>query len=168
MLYFVSKALATGLDFCKKVRSGVSKEASPDQLKQFIMNKGITVTSIEKLTRDDAETRTNTFKIVIKLTDYEKAMCPEIWPYRVGIRHYRPPRRQPISWHQQANGQNIPYQPTTSQGNRQHVPSLPQNPSSSRQFNPSVRTREPSFNLDLHNRYDPLSGLNGEVFHTPN
>ena len=87
--------------------TGVSKEASADKLKEFVNSKGIGVISVEKLTREDIETRTNTFKVVIKLADYENAMKPEVWPYRVGIRHYRAPKRQGISWSQQS-GQNAP------------------------------------------------------------
>ena len=60
------------------VATGVSKEASSDQLKQFIENKGISVVEVVKLTREEVDTRTNTFKITIKLADYEKALQPEI------------------------------------------------------------------------------------------
>ena len=69
------------------VASGVSRDASGEQLKEFLINKGISVVTVEKLTREEVEARTNTFKVVIKPCDYEKAMKPEIWPYRVGVRH---------------------------------------------------------------------------------
>ena len=85
------------------VASGVSKDASPEQLSDFLKAKGIGVIAIEKLTRDDAETRTNTFKIVIKLNDYEKAMMPDVWPYRVGVRHFKPKKNQGPSWQQQSS-----------------------------------------------------------------
>ena len=86
------------------VAFGVSKDATPEQLKEFVEGKEVTVIGIEKLTKEDAETRTNTFKVVVKLSDYEKAMKPEVWPYRVGVRHYKPPRRnaQGMSWKQQS------------------------------------------------------------------
>jgi galactitol-specific phosphotransferase system IIB component len=63
-----------------------------------------TVVEVEKLTKDEAETRTNTFKIVVKTADYEKAMDPEVWPYRVGVRHFKPPRRsrQGMTWNEQS------------------------------------------------------------------
>ena len=70
------------------VAMGVSKEASDGQLKGFLETKGINVVSVEKLTKPEAMTRTNTFKVVVKLADYEKAMQPDIWPYRVGVRHF--------------------------------------------------------------------------------
>ena len=58
--------------------------------------------NIEKLTTHP-DARTNTFKVVIKLADYEKAMKPEVWPYRVGVRHFKPPRRnQGMSWNEQS------------------------------------------------------------------
>ena len=70
------------------VATGVSKDASTDQLKEFLITKGINVITVEKLTREDIETKTNTFKVVVKLADYERAMTPEVWPYRVGAVSY--------------------------------------------------------------------------------
>ena len=32
------------------------------------------------------------FKVIIKASDYEAALKPEVWPYRVGVRHYRAKR----------------------------------------------------------------------------
>ena len=74
------------------VATGVSRDASSDQLKNFILNKGIDVLEIVKLTTFE-HARTNSFKIKIKAAQYEKAMNPEMWPLRVGVRHYRQPRR---------------------------------------------------------------------------
>ena len=147
------------------VAFGISKDATSDQLKQFVEGKGITVMNIEKLTRDDAETRTNTFKIVIKLSDYEKAMRPEIWPYRVGIRHYRPPKRQGLTWEQQLEKSR-----TNQEHSRQNQGTLRQTPGYSRhQFTPAPTSfRLPSVTLDLHNKYAPLIDLNGEVFNQNN
>ena len=51
------------------------------------------------------QARTNTFKIKIKAAQYLKAMDPEIWPLRVGVRHYRQPRRDQnkgTSWTEQS------------------------------------------------------------------
>ena len=55
------------------VASGVSKDATPKQLMEFIQSKGISVTNVELLTQHP-EARTNTFKVVIKPADYEKAI----------------------------------------------------------------------------------------------
>lgn len=83
---------------------GVSKDATESQLKDFIINKGITVLEIEKLTKAE-EARTNTFRVRIKASEYEKAMNPDVWPYRVGVRHFIPPKRKPQqqqSWEAQS------------------------------------------------------------------
>ena len=139
------------------VASGVSKDASPDQLKDFIESKGISVINIEKLTHHP-EARTNTFKVVIKLSVSEKAMNPEVWPYRVGVRHYKPLRRnQGMSWNdqsKQAGGGNVGNQGNNQHQNQQHCqPRYHQN-----------KNRPSPFNLDLQNRYQALDGQGGEVF----
>ena len=73
------------------VASGVSKDASCDQLRHFLEFKGINVTEIE-LISNAPERRTNTFRVAIKAADYDKAMKPEVWPYRVGVRRFIPKR----------------------------------------------------------------------------
>ena len=109
---------------------------------------------IEKLTKEDAETRTNTFKVVVKLSDYEKAMQPEVWPYRVGVWHYKPQRRnqQGMSWQQQS--QQAGGQPQQRQQPPARVAGGPRAP----------RAAKPSFTLDLNNKYQLLTDENGEVF----
>ena len=74
------------------VATGVARDASDSQLKEFIMSKGIEVLEISKLTTYE-HAKTNTFKIKIKAAEYNKAMDPNNWPLRVGVRHYRQPRR---------------------------------------------------------------------------
>ena len=74
------------------VASGVSKAATNDQLKEFLEDKGIKVTEIECMTYHP-EARTNTFRVAIAIGDYEKALNPEVWPYRVAVRAFRPARR---------------------------------------------------------------------------
>ena len=32
-------------------------------------------------------------KVTVKAMHHEKAMDPDMWPYRVGVRHYRAPQR---------------------------------------------------------------------------
>ena len=85
------------------VAYGVSKDATEEQLKQFITSKGINVTAVKKLTTFE-EARTYTFKVSIKASDYEKALKPEVWPLRVGVRPFRPKRsnNQTQSWAQQS------------------------------------------------------------------
>ena len=97
---------------------GVSKDATEDQLKQFIVSKGIAVTDVTKLTTF-AGARTNTFKVCIKASDYDKALKPEVWPLRVGVRLFRPKRtdNQGQSWSQQSasSGGNVQTQPGSTQ-----------------------------------------------------
>ena len=83
------------------VATGVAKDATANQLKGFIENKGTKVVEIELLT-NHPEARTNTFKIAIKPGDYDKAMNPEVLPYRVGVRTFRHKRQQQNSWANQA------------------------------------------------------------------
>ena len=74
------------------VASGVSKAATDQQLKGFLEDKGIKVTEIECLTYHP-DARTNTFRVAIAIEDYEKALNPDVWPYRVAVRTFRPARR---------------------------------------------------------------------------
>ena len=89
------------------VASGVSKDATCEQLKEFIESKGVKVTEIE-LISNAPERRTNTFRVAIKAADYDKAMQPEVWPYRVGVRRFIPKRPRNDWASQSANsGGNI-------------------------------------------------------------
>ena len=74
------------------VATGVSKSATDVQLKNFLETKGIKVDEIECLTHHP-DARTNTFRVAIAVKDYEKALDPDVWPYRVGVRQFRPSRR---------------------------------------------------------------------------
>merc|ERR1712179_510956 len=58
------------------------------------------VTDVKKLTTYE-HARTNTFKVCIKATDYDKAIRPEVWPLRVGVRLFRP-KRTSQNWAQQS------------------------------------------------------------------
>ena len=40
------------------------------------------------------EVRTLTFRVAVKASEYEAALKPEVWPYRVGVRHYKAPRKE--------------------------------------------------------------------------
>ena len=86
------------------VASGVSKECNDDDLKTFLENKGVNVVAVETLTKADVlpNVRTKTFKVTVKASHYEKALLPESWPYRVGVRHFRAARRTENSWQSQS------------------------------------------------------------------
>ena len=109
---------------------------------------------IEKLTKDDVPSRTNTFKIVVKCADYETAMNPEVWPYRVGVRHFKPPRmsRQGPSWQDQVKQGG-------GQVGQQHGRHGPQPKGQPR---PPPQQVQPEFHIDLQNRYWVLAGYNGD------
>ena len=161
-------------------------QVSSEQLKEFIISKGIDVVSVEKLTRDDVGARTNTLKVVVKLTDYEKAMNPEIWPYRVGVRHYKPPRRNGISWQQQTSQGGGYVNQDVGQDRRQMVQNSRQSQSqassqslqrtvqqtnrdqgiSSNLGETSAGSGASPFQLNLQNRYSVLATAdqNGDVF----
>ena len=151
------------------VASGVSKDATPKQLMEFVQSKGISVTNVELLTQHP-EARKNTFKVVIKPADYEKAMNPQVWPYRVGVRHYKAPqRKEGMSWNEQAKqagggqvdsqGGNHGGGNVANQANRQS-----HNQQNRQQRYRANQNRPSPFNLDLQNRYQPLDGQNGDVF----
>ena len=60
---------------------------------------------METLTRDEvlSNVRTKTFKITVTPAQYEDALKPEVWPYRVAVRHFRAPRRTDSSWGSQSS-----------------------------------------------------------------
>ena len=79
------------------VASGVAKDADEDKLKEFLKSKGIDVLKVECLTKPELvlenKVRSKTMKVTVKASELDKAMKPEVWPSRVGVRHYRAPQR---------------------------------------------------------------------------
>ena len=72
------------------VASGASRDATSEQLKSFLISKGLRVTEIELLTNfRREEARSFTYRIAIKADDYEKALNADVWPHRVGVRLFR-------------------------------------------------------------------------------
>ena len=99
---------------------------------------------------------------MIKRADYEKAMNPEVWPYRVGVRHYKAPRRKEgMSWNEQSkqagSGQ------VGSQGAK-HAQRQSHHHRQQQRYPQENQNRSSSFNLELQNRYQALDNDNGEVF----
>jgi hypothetical protein len=78
------------------VASGVGKGCTPEKLKSFLEGKGIHSVEVVMLTKPDVvnEVRTLTFRVSVKASEYEAALKPEVWPYRVGVRHFRAPKRK--------------------------------------------------------------------------
>ena len=121
------------------VVTGVSRDASEEQFKDFMTSKGIEVLDIVKLTTYE-QARTNTFKITIKASQYTKAMDPDIWPLRVGVRHYRQPKRdnyRGASWAEQsAQSGGVIDQQQSQRSYRSHFnnPNLAQQSRNSHQY----------------------------------
>ena len=124
----------------------MSKDATVDQLKNFITSKGITVTDVELLTKFyKEESKSYSYRIAIKAADYEKALKPDVWPYRVSIRLYKTKRSQPQ--------QNWDPKPPESMNSRPLVESLQS--SNTPQYDPATP-------IETHNRFD-VNGFQQEV-----
>ena len=136
------------------VATGVGKDATAENLKDFLIGKGINVVHVELLTKHE-EARTNTFKVTVKASEYEKAMNPEIWPYRVGVRHFRAPRRPQTTWASQSErpGGHIHQQQAGHPGAQGYGGARPRDPPRAKQL---PRTTKEPFVLDLDNRYAGL------------
>ena len=89
-----ASSLAADVDL---VASGVAKDATEKQLLDFLKIKGINVVKVECLTKSELvvknKVRSKTMKVTIKAAQLDKAMDPGVWPYRVGVRHFRAPKR---------------------------------------------------------------------------
>ena len=87
-------SLAADVDL---VASGVARDATEKQLEDFLKAKGINVKKVECLTKPELiveeKVRSKTMKVTVKAAELEKAMDPGMWPYRVGVRHFRAPQR---------------------------------------------------------------------------
>ena len=79
------------------VAFGVNKTAEPEHLIKFLADKGIKVKEVKCLTKieliNEDKVRAKTMKVTVEAADLEKAMNPEVWPLRVGVRYYKAPRR---------------------------------------------------------------------------
>jgi hypothetical protein len=151
------------------VASGVSKDCTNDNLKDFLKDKGIDVVAVETLTKDEVlpQVRTKTFKITVKAGQYEKALMPEVWPYRVAVRHFRAPKREGQgTWSEQSGrtGGRIGDQPGGRNGGRplQQRPSAGQLPVGhpNQKTNPQqVMEHDSLGSIPLSNLYELLGHL---------
>lgn len=102
-------SLAADVDL---VAFGVAKDAEPEQLKDFLIAKGIKVIDVQCMTKPELITegkvRSKSMKVTVKAAEHEKAMNPDLWPMRVGVRYFKAPSRRPASgeggWASQAAG----------------------------------------------------------------
>ena len=159
------------------VASGVGKGCTPDNLKDFLVAKGIDPVEVVMLTRSDVieSVRTLTFRVDVKAAQYEAALKPEVWPYRVAVRHYRAPRRDRSggtdTWQGQSrqSGGQVSRQDgpggtgqLAAGGGHQDRPYLP--PGHGGRVSPNQQTMS-TFRpggLELSNLYSVLAALGGE------
>ena len=71
--------------------SGVSKNVTAVQLKEFVTRKGFTIKACELLTNTERnpDGRSYTLKVTIDYEDYEKSKDGTYWPYRVYVRLFK-------------------------------------------------------------------------------
>ena len=67
---------------------GLSKYTTGVQLSQWLNKNGLEVKSCDILTKFEGA-RSLTYKIAVKASDYDKAINPDIWPARVGVRKFK-------------------------------------------------------------------------------
>ena len=160
------------------VASGVGKGCRTEDLKDFLVGKGITPVEVEMLTRSDVieNVRTLTFRVAVKASDYEVALKPEVWPYRVAVRHYRAPKRDRLSgtntWQGQSrqSGGHIDTHGKAGGGDgpleagigRQVGPHLPPGHSGRANSNQQTMSTFGPRPVELRNLYDVLSALGGD------
>ena len=131
----------------KKVKHTVNaKDATAEQFKKFVVDKGLEVLDCEMITKFQGA-RTNSFKVTVDSKDYDKSQNPQFWPYRVGIRFFKH-FRENMDWSNQSN--------QTLAGNGTGVPS--QNVPSQNVPNSSVVSNIPSqpVILSTNNRFEGL------------
>ena len=89
-----SASLAADVDL---VASGVAKDATEKQLEDFLIARGIKPVKVECLTKAelivDQKVRSKTMKVTVRASQHKEAMNPDVWPFRVGVRHFRAPQR---------------------------------------------------------------------------
>ena len=89
-------SLAADVDI---VAFGVAKTAEPEHLEKFLKDRGVEVEKIECLTNieliKEGKVKSKTMKVTVKASEHEKAMNPDVWPRRVGVRYYKAPSRRP-------------------------------------------------------------------------
>ena len=89
-------SLAADVDL---VAFGVSLNVEPNNLEEFLKARGLKVKKVELMTRPELikenKVRSKSMKVTVIASEYEKAMSPDMWPFRVGVRHFKaPPRRR--------------------------------------------------------------------------
>ena len=75
------------------VASGLGLGVEEQDLVDFLKTKDIKTVRVECITRKELiyenKVKSKIMKVVVKASDHEKAMNPDIWPFRVGVRYFR-------------------------------------------------------------------------------
>ena len=73
------------------VAFNVNKNCDKDSMKTFLIEKGLDVVDVSEMTREEVlpNVAVKSMKVVVKATEYEKAMDPNNWPCRVGVRLWK-------------------------------------------------------------------------------
>ena len=81
------------------VASGLGLGVEETDLVEYLNTKEINTVKVECITRNELleehKVRSKTMKVIVKAKDHAKAMNPDIWPIRVGVRYFRAESRKP-------------------------------------------------------------------------
>lgn len=102
------------------VAYGVAKNVTAIQLAEFLETKGLKVVDCQLLTTYE-KSRSLSYKVTIKASDYDKSRDPATWPYRVSVRPFKHRRENAINQNNLQNkvGGQI-YHNSSTQNNRQN------------------------------------------------
>ena len=107
------------------------------------------------------DARTKAFRIAIAISDYEKALNPDVWPYRVAVRPFRPSRKdrdQKSLEYQFGRSGGVIQQHAQQQAHHapaHHQQQAPRVHASQQQKQPLNATEV----LEISNRYEVLAGM---------
>ena len=107
--------------------------------------------------------------MAVKAAEYEASLNPEVWPYRVGVRHYKAPRRDRSegSWQGQSerSGGHINRQASggqpTARGGRQDRPHLPPGHPGRVASNQQLMDKSQPSPIELSTFYNMLAAIGG-------
>ena len=73
------------------VAFNVNKTCSKDHMKTFLIEKGIDVVDVIEMTSEEVldNVRVKSMIVIVKANQYKKAMDPNVWPCRVGVRMWK-------------------------------------------------------------------------------
>ena len=114
------------------VASGIGLRVETDELSTFLKSNDIDVVKVDCMTRKELiageKVKSKTMKVVVKAKDHEKAMNPDIWPFRVGVRYYKAESRRPgdggkRQTNQEEQSGGLASQPASQQAGAGRLPS---------------------------------------------